>query len=193
MPRVDDNLTTMIAQIDHAAGVVKRMREFLRRGEPHISTINVRALIDDALMLVGAEAADAADPDRRRRLRRSAAGACGPRAIAAGHPQSGAEFDRCDRQPPAAATGASGSRPCCSTTRARIEIAVSDNGAGIAPALAERLFEPLTTSKQDGLGLAFRSARQSCSRITAGSGYNPARPAQPNSVSGSLSNRPPLS
>ena len=46
--RVDDNLTTMIAQIDHAAGVVKRMREFLRRGEPHISTINVRALIDDA-------------------------------------------------------------------------------------------------------------------------------------------------
>ncbi len=35
----------------------------------------------------------------------------------------------------------------------RVEIAVSDNGAGIAPALAERLFEPLTTSKQDGLGL----------------------------------------
>jgi len=35
----------------------------------------------------------------------------------------------------------------------RVEIAVSDNGAGIAPALAERLFHPLTTSKQDGLGL----------------------------------------
>ncbi len=35
----------------------------------------------------------------------------------------------------------------------RVEIAVSDNGAGIAPALAERLFEPLTTSKRDGLGL----------------------------------------
>jgi two-component system sensor kinase FixL len=34
----------------------------------------------------------------------------------------------------------------------RIEIAVVDNGPGIAPAL-ERLFEPLTTSKRDGLGL----------------------------------------
>jgi two-component system sensor kinase FixL len=36
---------------------------------------------------------------------------------------------------------------------ARIEIAVADNGPGIDAALAERLFEPLTTSKQDGLGL----------------------------------------
>ena len=55
--RVDDNLSTMIAQIDHAASVVKRMREFLRRGEPHISTLNVRTLIDEAMILVGTEAA----------------------------------------------------------------------------------------------------------------------------------------
>ena len=95
--RVDDNLTTMIAQIDHAASVVKRMREFLRRGEPHISTINVRALIDDAIVLVGAEAAGAAHPCRGRRVSRSADDARGPCAIAAGHPQSGAELDRRDR------------------------------------------------------------------------------------------------
>ena len=35
--------TDMIAQIDHAGGVVRRMRDFLRRGRPHVSTIESRA------------------------------------------------------------------------------------------------------------------------------------------------------
>src|SRR5262249_9056686 len=34
-----------------------------------------------------------------------------------------------------------------------IEISVTDNGPGIDAALAGRLFEPLTTSKPEGLGL----------------------------------------
>jgi two-component system sensor kinase FixL len=36
---------------------------------------------------------------------------------------------------------------------ARIEIGVLDNGPGIEGELADRLFDPLMTSKQDGLGL----------------------------------------
>src|SRR5262249_56300349 len=35
----------------------------------------------------------------------------------------------------------------------RVEIGVIDNGPGIRPELADRLFEPLTTSKETGLGL----------------------------------------
>src|SRR5262249_51868826 len=55
--RADGNLAAMVAQIDHAAGVVRRMRDFLRRGAPHVSTVDVRGMIEDALMLVRAEAA----------------------------------------------------------------------------------------------------------------------------------------
>jgi two-component system sensor kinase FixL len=35
----------------------------------------------------------------------------------------------------------------------RLEFSIADNGPGIAPELVPRLFEPLTTSKHDGLGL----------------------------------------
>ena len=45
-----------MAQIDHAAGVVRRMREFLRRGQPHFSTLSVRTMLDDALVLARPEA-----------------------------------------------------------------------------------------------------------------------------------------
>jgi two-component system, LuxR family, sensor kinase FixL len=35
----------------------------------------------------------------------------------------------------------------------RVEIGVLDNGPGVEDELANRLFDPLATSKQDGLGL----------------------------------------
>lgn len=150
--RVDDNLTTMIAQIDHAASVVKRMREFLRRGEPHISTIDIRALIDDALMLVGTEGSDVpvrieveASPD----LPPAHADRVQIQQVVLNLIQNSIDAIR------AAGRGDGHIRVAAKLAEdpRRIEIAVADNGAGISPALAERLFEPLTTSKRDGLGL----------------------------------------
>jgi two-component system sensor kinase FixL len=150
--RVDDNLSTMIAQIDHAASVVKRMREFLRRGEPHISTINVRTLIDDALILVGAEAADRPvriDVDVASDLPTVHADRVQMQQVILNLVQNSIDA--------IGTTGRSDGRIRIAAVLLqnppRVEISVSDNGAGIAPALAERLFEPLTTSKQDGLGL----------------------------------------
>ncbi len=150
--RVDDNLSTMIAQIDHAASVVKRMREFLRRGEPHISTLNVRTLIDEAMILVGTEAAGVPvriDVDVATDLPPVHADRVQLQQVVLNLVQNSID-----------AVGASGNSEGRIRVAAalrddppRVEIAVSDNGAGIAPALAERLFEPLTTSKRDGLGL----------------------------------------
>jgi two-component system, LuxR family, sensor kinase FixL len=150
--RADSNLTTMIAQIDHAGRVIRRMRDFVRRGRPHVSTIHVRSMIEDALTLVRAEAAakqvqidiDAADDlpavhgDRTQleqvvlNLVRNAS-------------ESIAGAGKTDGRIRIAAYWRDAPK--------RIEIAVSDNGPGIDQELADRLFEPLTTSKQAGFGL----------------------------------------
>jgi two-component system sensor kinase FixL len=45
------------------------------------------------------------------------------------------------------------------STPPRIEIAVHDNGPGIAPHLAHAMFEPMTTSKHEGLGLGLSISR----------------------------------
>lgn len=150
--RVDDNLATMIAQIDHAAGVVKRMREFLRRGEPHISTINVRTLIDDALTLTGTEASGSPikiEVDAPADLPAVHADRVQLQQVILNLIQNSIDA--------IATSGRSDGRirvaAIVQENPARVEISVSDNGAGIAPALAAKLFEPLTTSKRDGLGL----------------------------------------
>jgi signal transduction histidine kinase len=152
LARADANLSTLIGQIDHATGVVRRMREFLRRGHPHVSTIDVAAMLDEALMLVRAEAA-AKHVDIATQTTGSLPDVHGDRiqlqqvvlnlvrnavdAIAEAGQQDGTirvSAQRSD-QPPG------------------IEIAVRDNGPGIAADVADSLFVPLTTSKREGLGL----------------------------------------
>jgi signal transduction histidine kinase len=44
--------------------------------------------------------------------------------------------------------------------RARISVAIEDNGTGIAEEIADRLFEPFETTKQKGMGLGLTLARQ---------------------------------
>ena len=56
LTRADKNLTTLIAEIDLASGILRRMRDFLRRGRPQISTIDVQSMLDDTLMLIRPEA-----------------------------------------------------------------------------------------------------------------------------------------
>jgi signal transduction histidine kinase len=150
--RIDDNLKTMIAQIDHAASVVKRMREFLRRGEPHISTIDIKALIDEAMTLVGSEAVGASikiEVDVAPDLPPVHADRVQLQQVVLNLVQNSIDSIVTSGRPEGRIRVAA----VLHDNPPRIEIAVSDNGAGIAPALAERLFEPLTTSKRDGLGL----------------------------------------
>jgi two-component system, LuxR family, sensor kinase FixL len=152
LARADSNLTTVIAQIDHIGAVVRHMRDFVRHGRPHISTVDIRRMLEEALTLVHAEASTkqvrieldvpddlpAVHGDRIQleqvvlNLVRNAV-----EAIAEAHQTEGRIRVTARRLDVAQ----------------RIEIGVADNGPGLAPALAERLFQPLTTSKHEGLGL----------------------------------------
>lgn len=152
LARADANLTTMIAQVDHAAGIVRRMRDFLRRGQPHFSTIEVPDLLDDALALARSEATarkvdielvcEAGLPpihgDRIQlqqvvlNLIRNAIDAIVSTGQSDGRIRVGAKL---------------------LPESAGLEISVSDNGPGIRPDLVQQVFDPLTTSKEEGLGL----------------------------------------
>jgi two-component system, LuxR family, sensor kinase FixL len=150
--RADGNLTTMIAQIDHAGGVVRHMRDFVRRGRPHSSTIVVGKLLADALALAGPEltakgitiALDAADD-----LPVIHGDAVQLQEVVLNLVRNAAEAIAGARTP----DGKIKLAARWLETPARVEIAVIDNGPGVARELAERLFHPLATSKTDGLGL----------------------------------------
>lgn len=150
--RADRNLSSAITEIDHISGVVRHMRDFLRRGRPHESTIEVREMLDQALTLVHTDASwnqvavelnvpDTLPPIYGDRIQlqqvilnlvRNAMD-----AIASAH--------RTDGRIRVSAQQFDAPR--------RIEIAVSDNGSGVPDELAEKLFHPLSTSKNEGLGL----------------------------------------
>jgi signal transduction histidine kinase len=152
LTRAGGNISNAVAQIDHASGVIRRMREFLQRGRPQVSSFDIATMIEDALTL--------ARPDARAR---------GIEIIS----------DIPDRVPKVhgdriqieqvvlnlirnATEAISGSAQRNGAIRLsamtlsdppRIEIAVADNGPGVAPQLAQTMFEPMTTSKHEGLGL----------------------------------------
>jgi len=150
MERASGNLTSLVTQIDHAANVVRRMREFLRRGQPHFSTLDVGTVLEDALVLARPEASahrtridltvepalPAVFGDRIQlqqvvlNLVRNAIDAI----VEAGVPE-----------------GRIGVRADLSEERRTVEVSVADNGTGVAP--GRNLFEPLSSTKPNGLGL----------------------------------------
>lgn len=148
--RAKANLSNLVAQIDHAGGVVRRMREFLRRGLPHFSTLDAGDVLRDALQLARPEA--------------------GMKNIAMElqvAPYLPTIFgDRIQLQQVVLNLVRNAMESIVVTRREdgririvlshgedpnTVEIAVADNGAGVAEGLP--LFDPLFSSKKEGMGL----------------------------------------
>ena len=150
--RAEGNVTTMIEQIDHAGAVVRRMREFLRRGKPHISTLDIKVVLMEALALVkplaGARHIEVnlLLPDRLPPV-------YGDRV------QVHQVIINLVRNAVEAITDSGRTDGCVSVAvlssvaNGEIEITVMDNGAGIDAEQIPMLFEPLNTSRTDGIGL----------------------------------------
>jgi signal transduction histidine kinase len=150
--RVRDHLREVVMQIDLAADILARMRAFIGRGAPERQPADVTAMIDDALVLIGPHAArhhvrleTACDislppaPCDRVQIQQVLMNLVGNaiNAIGDGSVIAGLIVIR--------ATAASNPE--------RVVFAIHDNGPGVPPELAPRVFEPLMTTRPDGLGL----------------------------------------
>jgi C4-dicarboxylate-specific signal transduction histidine kinase len=151
LPRAERNLAELVAQIDHAGGVVRRMRDFLRRGEPHASTIDVYSLLGDTVALLGTAAAAAGtriETDAPEGLPPLHADRVQLQQVILNLVHNAVEALGPDRSDGRVVISVR-----CPDPPTRMEFRVTDNGPGIEPGMAGRLFEPLATSKQEGLGL----------------------------------------
>jgi two-component system sensor kinase FixL len=152
LTRAEGNLTALLAHIDHAGAIVRRMRDFIRRGRPHVSTIDTRSMLQEALTLAFVEAS-------AKHVRIELDAPDNLPAIHGDHVQLEQVVLNLVHNSVEAIAGAGrpeGHVRVVARQQAappRIEISVLDNGPGVESQLADHLFDPLATSKQDGLGL----------------------------------------
>jgi signal transduction histidine kinase len=150
--RAESNITTCIVQIDDAARTIRRLREFLRRGRPSTAEIDISDLVEDALTLLRLELAMTSV--RIETL------------IEADLPTLHGDRGQLEQVilnlVPNSVEAISGMRwqegrvtvaAQHSKRRSNLEIIVHDNGPGVGPEIVDRIFEPLTSSKEQGLGL----------------------------------------
>jgi len=154
--RARTNAASLVRQIDTAGAIINRMRAFLRRGEPHVSTVELERLVDDSLALVRPLAAsrrielDVEVPARRQTLR--------------GDPvQLQQVIMNLVLNAIEAVTESSPADGRVSLRVAplddEVELSVRDNGAGISAERAGELFEPLYTTRREGMGLGLSICR----------------------------------
>lgn len=153
---LDSTLSKIAEQAQRAAGVVRRIREFVRKHAPHSEPCDLNAIALDTLELI--------EPDARARLVRLRY------ELVAGMPIIQADrvllgqvmvnllrnaVDACVDQP-------TERREVMLQTRFdahSVQLSVRDRGHGISPEAAERLFEAFYTTKSLGMGIGLNICR----------------------------------
>ena len=148
--RADTHMTNVVSQIDHVASVVRRIREFLRRGQPHFSTLDIRAVLEEALMLARPEAAANAIfivPEIDDAMPVVFGDRVQLQQVILNLVHNAVEAIAASRR----TDGRIGIRARLVEEETAVEVSVTDNGIGV-PA-GRSLFEPFSSSKEEGLGL----------------------------------------
>ncbi len=148
--RVRDYVGRSIEQIDAAAEILRSMREFMRRGDGGATLARPADILNDALLLVRPLAAQ-----HKVRLVSDAENAP---AILCDRVQIQQVLVNLIRNAVDAITGACQTDGVVAisiraTPDKRVEFSVRDNGPGVDPDFASKVFEPLATTKPGGLGL----------------------------------------
>jgi two-component system sensor kinase FixL len=160
--RNDDSLTPLRDAMDKAgdqalrAGqIIRRLRDFVARGESERRVENVRKLIEEAsaLALVGAK-----DTGVRARFELEP----GADFVLADKVQVQQVLLNLMRNAIEAMETSSTRDLVIATAQAKnnmIEIRVTDTGSGIAPEIAGQLFQPFVTTKRQGMGVGLSISR----------------------------------
>ena len=150
------NLEQISTQAQRAGKVIRELRSFLAKGELEKTPTDANALARQAFGLLAADArarnvrleSDLADP-----LPKVMVSALSIEHVLVNLVSNGIEAVR---------DSGAGEGTVAIRTRAEngsIRITVTDSGRGIAPDVAEKIFEPFYTTKQEGLGMGLRISR----------------------------------
>lgn len=153
---LDSTLDKIAEQAQRAAGVVRRIREFVRKHAPHREECNLNTVITDALDLI--------EPDAKARgikLQRALVG--NMPAIHADRVLLGQVVVNLLRNAMDACTDATTSPHDVAIQTEfddnEIRMTIADSGTGIAPDVAARLYEAFFTTKPLGMGIGLNICR----------------------------------
>jgi two-component system CheB/CheR fusion protein len=150
------NLEQISTQAQRAGKFIRELRSFLAKGELQKAPTDANALARQAFGLLAADARA-----RHVRLESDLADSL-PRVMATALSIEHVLVNLVSNGIEAVRAGGADNGTVAIRTRAEngsIRITVSDTGRGIAPEVAERIFEPFYTTKQDGLGMGLRISR----------------------------------
>jgi two-component system sensor kinase FixL len=153
--RAAEILENASAQAARAAQIIQRLRGFVRKGETERRPVAIGRLVEEAsaLALIGAQGRGAKiDLRIAPRLPEAAVDRIQIEQVVVNLVRNAIEaMDGGERKEltVAAAPG----------DRGVIEVSVTDTGPGIAPEIAERLFQPFVTTKRNGMGVGLSICR----------------------------------
>jgi C4-dicarboxylate-specific signal transduction histidine kinase len=146
-----------IVEDDKRAGaVIHRLRSLLKKGDLERVSLDLNEIVNEVARLVRSDAV-IRNVAMSVELAEGLPSARRSRSAPAGGAERGAEWPR--RHARAACRGAEPRDPDRRQRREHRRVSVEDSGIGIEPEHEEKIFQPLHTTKADGLGMGLAIAR----------------------------------